>query len=143
MFPETIETGDYGKLTRMDSKLTEWADIKALLEADKQVFFATFWTKRQIKEFGYAQRWEVKVPKDGFPNDLDLLLGVLPCSNVSRLWCMSIYTEAMMFIEDTDLQYVEDNDPRKKDGETFKVRMSAGMEFEIYVPAEEEEATAE
>ena len=49
---------------------------------------------------------------------------------------MSRITEALYRFEGADFKPIEDTDPRS--GEKFQIRVSAGMEFEIYRPADEE-----
>ena len=49
---------------------------------------------------------------------------------------MSLYTEALFRFDGDDFKAVEDTDPRS--GKKFRVRVAAGMEFEIYRPEDEE-----
>lgn len=145
MFPEEIDHPELGKLIACTGKYTEYADIlKALNDEEnpKTLYFAAYWTKRHIKEYQYANVKMVnpKTVKNGFPLDLDILMAVLPCETMERVYAMSRYTEALFQFEGEDFQYVEDTDPRG--GDKFRIRVSAGMEFEIYRPADEE-VTAE
>ena len=133
-FPEEIEHEDLGKLVAVPDKFKTYEELFKALEEGKTVYFACYWTARQIKEYDYAGSRMVKCPKS-FPHDLDLLVACVPCERVQRVWCMSQYTEAMFMFEGDSLEPVEDTDP--KTGEKFKIRVSSGMEFELYVPEDE------
>lgn len=141
MFPAEIEHPELGKLVACTGAYTTYADIIKALEADKTLYFACYWTKRQIREFQYAENKSIdpKIVKNGFPLDLDIAMAVLPCETMERLYAMSRITEALYRFEGTDFQYVEDVDPRS--GDKFQVRVSAGMEYEIYRPADEDIVT--
>ena len=145
MFPAEIDHPELGKLIACTGDYTEYADILKALndeESPKTLYFAAYWTKRHIKEYQYANVKMVnpKTVKNGFPLDLDILMAVLPCETMERVYAMSRYTEALFQFEGEDFQYVEDTDPRG--GDKFRIRVSAGMEFEIYRPADEEVVTA-
>lgn len=136
MFPKEIEHPDLGTLVSCAGHYETYAEIIAALEAEKTLYFACYWTKRQIKEYGYETDHLVKTPKDGFPYDLDILTAVIPCETVQRIFAMSSYTEAMFRFEGDDFKPIEDTDPRS--GKKFRVRVSTGLEFEVYRPADEE-----
>lgn len=142
MFPAEIDHPELGKLIACTGEYTEYSDILKALNEEKTLYFAAYWTKRHIKEYQYANVKMVnpKTVKNGFPLDLDILMAVLPCETMERVYAMSRYTEALFQFEGEDFQYVEDTDPRG--GDKFRIRVSAGMEFEIYRPADEE-VTAE
>lgn len=135
LFPAEIEVPELGKLV-LGTGFDTYADVLNALNEGKELYFASYWSKRQIKEFSYAVTKMVpaETVNKGFPNDLDIMMAVLSCENVERIYAMSVYTEALFQFEGEDFQYVEDVDPR--DGSEFRVRVSAGMEFEIYVPVE-------
>lgn len=133
-FPEEIKHEDLGKLVAVPDKFKTYEELFKALEEGKTIYFACYWTARQIKEYDYAGSRMVKCPKS-FPHDLDLLVACVPCERVQRVWCMSQYTEAMFMFEGDSLEPVEDTDP--KTGEQFKIRVSSGMEFELYVPEDE------
>ena len=135
MFPADIEHKDLGKLISCKGILENYKDIVKALEGDITLYFACYWTKLHIKKYEYEQSRRVKAPKDGFPFDLDLAVAVVPCENIERLYAMSMYTEAMFVFEGEDLEPVKSDDPRG--GDQYSVRVSAGMEFEIYVPADD------
>lgn len=136
IFPAKMTHPDLGELVACTGHYTNYKEILAALEADKTLYFACYWTKRQIKEFAYEATKMVKAPKEGFPNDLDILMAVLPCETMERVFAMSRYTEALFQFEGEDFMPLEDTDPRS--GDKFQIRISAGLEFEIYRPAEEE-----
>lgn len=138
MFPAEIDHPELGKIVACTGAYTTYAEILKALEEEKTLYFACYWTKRQIREFQYAASKMIKpeVVKNGFPYDLDILMAVLPCETMERVFAMSRITEALFQFEGEDFKPVEDVDPRS--GEKFQIRVSAGMEFEIYRPADEE-----
>lgn len=121
-FPETIEHEVLGVLNRVSDQFTTMDDIRNFLNEGNTLYIAARWTKSQIKQFEYGMYFQVPAPKKGFENDLDLLSAVIVCDNIDRLWAMSVYTEAMLRIEEVDLEPL--------DG----VRYSLGLEFELYTP---------
>lgn len=141
MFPAEIDHPELGKIVACTGAYTTYAEVLKALEEEKTLYFAAYWTKRQIREFQYAavKMIDPKVVKNGFPLDLDILMAVLPCETMERVFAMSRITEALFQFEGEDFKYIEDTDPRS--GDKFRVRVSAGMEFEIYRPAEEEITT--
>lgn len=137
MFPAEIEHPDLGKLVACTGEYTTYDEVRKAIEEDnKTLYFCAYWTKRQLKEYDYAgyKQIDPKRIKNGFKFDLDILTAVLPCETMERLFAMSNYTEALFQFEGEDLAYIED----EVNGEKFQVRVSAGMEFEIYRPADEE-----
>lgn len=140
MFPKELEIEGLGKLISCAGQYETYESIKAAIDEEKSLYFACYWSKTQVKKFQYAESKMVKPEtcKNGFPNDLDILNAVLTCETMERLFAMSLYTEALFQFEAEDFKAVEDTDPRS--GKKFKVRVSAGMEFEIYRPADEEVA---
>lgn len=138
LFPKEIDHPELGKLVACVGEYTEYADIMQALEEEKTLYFAAYWTKRHIREYNYALTRMVNpdTVKHGFPYDLDMLMAVLPCETMERVYAMSRYTEALFQFEGVDFKYLEDTDPRS--GEKYQIRVSAGMEFEIYRPADEE-----
>lgn len=130
LFPDTIEDEELGTLTKAADKFHTYQELVDYLAEDKPLYFACYWTARHIKEYNYSQTREVPCPKS-FPNDLDLLVALLTCENVDRVWAMSRYTEAMFKFEGEDLAPVADKDPVS--GEEYEIRVSNGMEYEIYV----------
>ena len=129
IFPKEIQHPALGKLVACPEKYSTVDEIrKALDEEDKTLVFAAYWTKRHIKQMGYAQMFNVPVPKE-FPFDLDTLQVLYVCDGIDRIYALSSYTEAMFefMAEDLVRTEVEGND-----GSKFFMRYSAGMEYEIY-----------
>lgn len=141
MFPAEIDHPELGKLIACTDAYTTYGEILKALEEEKTLYFACYWTKRHIREYQYAQTKMVdaKIVKNGFPLDLDIAMAVLPCETMERLYAMSRITEALYCFEGEDFSPIEDTDPRS--GKKFRVRVSAGMEYEIYRPADEEVST--
>ena len=134
MFPEELSVDNLGVLRRADSSYKTMEDVAKALEEGKQFYFACYWSARHIKEFSYSAVNRVEAVKK-FPNDLDILEPVYFCENLKRMWANSVYTEAMFFFENEDITHTEDTDPYN--GEKFKVRVSSGMEFELYELAQD------
>lgn len=129
IFPKEIDHESLGKLVACPDKYHSIEDIKAAIDGDKTLIFACYWTKRHIKEFAYAQTYEVPVPKNGFPHDLDTLQALYVCEGIDRIYALSTYTEAMFRFIEEDLVPTE---CEANDGSKFMMRYSAGLEFEIY-----------
>ena len=133
IFPKEIDHESLGKLIACPDKYKTVQEIREALDNGTTLIFAAYWTKRHIKQMGYAQMFNVPVPKDGFPYDLDTLQALYVCEGIDRIYALSTYTEAMFefMAEDLVRTEVEGND-----GSKFFMRYSAGMEFEIYEAVE-------
>lgn len=129
IFPEEIDHESLGKLVACPDKYHTVQEIREALDADKTLIFAAYWTKRHIKMMNYAGLFDVPVPKNGFPYDLDTLQALYVCEGIDRIYALSTYTEAMFEFRAEDLV---PTDCEGNDGSKFKMRYSAGMEFEIY-----------
>lgn len=129
IFPKEIDHESLGKLVACPDKYHSIKEIREAIEADKNLIFACYWTKRHIKEYAYAQSYEVPVPKGGFPHDLDTLQALYVCEGIDRIYALSTYTEAMFRFVEEDLVPTE---CEANDGSKFMMRYSAGLEFEIY-----------
>lgn len=136
VFPKEIDHESLGKLIAVPHKYHDYAELVEAINNEKTIYIAAYWTKRQIREFNYDAGYSVKSPKNGFPHDLDIAQAVLVCSSMDRLYAMSSYTEALYRFEAEDFNPLEDTDAN---GNKFAVRVSMGMEFEIYVPADDAE----
>lgn len=138
MFPAEIDHPELGKIVACTGDYQTYAKVLKALEEEKTLYFACYWTKRQIREFNYAENYHIDpaIVKNGFPLDLDIAMAVLPCETMERVYAMSRITEALYRFEGSDFKPVEDTDPRS--GDKFQIRVSTGMEFEIYRPADEE-----
>lgn len=128
IFPETIEVKDLGTLVVRNEEFNTIDDVANALNEGREIYFAGYWTPRHIKEFNYAYNHQVACPKS-FENDLDIMMAVVTCTNIDRVWCMSAYTEAMFAFDNEALERVEDKDAN---GNKYAVRVCNGMEFEIY-----------
>lgn len=136
IFPKEIEHESLGKLVACPDKYHTMKEIREAIEADTNLVFACYWTKRHIKEFAYGQSHEVPVPKSGFPYDLDTLQALYVCEGIDRIYALSTYTEAMFRFEEEDLKPTE---CEANDGSKFMMRYSAGLEYEIYEMVDEAE----
>lgn len=134
IFPEVIEHEDLGKLVAVPNQFHTMADVMNAMEEGKTLYLACYWSPRQLKEYDYAGTRLVKNVK-AFDHNLDLLTPVVPCSTMPRVWAMSIYTEAMFMFDGEDVfEPVEETD---SNGDKFRIRVSCGMEFEVYMPEDE------
>lgn len=129
IFPKEIEHEELGKLVACPDKYHTIAEVREALDEGETLIFAAYWTKRHIKEYAYAQAYDVPVPKSGFPFDLDALQVLYVCEGVDRIYALSTYTEAMFRFDAGDLV---PTDCEGNDGSKFKMRYSAGLEYEIY-----------
>ena len=136
VFPKEIDHDELGKLIAIPDLYHDYASLVEALEEGKTIYFVSYWTKRQIKEYSYAywKQIDPKVVAKGFPMNLDILMAVLPCETMDRVFAMSRLTEALFQFEGEDLDPVVDTD---KSGKEYQVRVAAGMEFQLYVPADE------
>lgn len=135
MFPDEITfDADDGKKTLkcVHGKYHTIEQIRKALEEDKTLYIAAYWTKRHIKEYDYNTTFSVSAPKS-FPDDLDILNIVVACDTIDRVFAMSTYTEGLYRFEGADFEPVDDEDPAT--GDKYTVRVSNGMEFEVYEEA--------
>ena len=133
-FPDTVEDEELGTLVRVHDKFHTYDELREFVENGGELYFATYWTPRLIKQFAYGRTWEVPCPAS-FPNDLDLLAVLLTCENIERVWCMSRYTESLMNFDGKSLKPIMDIDP--KTGERCSIRVMNGMEYDIYMKEED------
>lgn len=133
-FPDTVEDEELGTLIRVHDKFHTYDELREFVEKGGELYFATYWTARLIKQFAYGKTWEVPCPAS-FPNDLDIMAVLLTCENIERVWAMSRYTEAMMNFDGKSLKPVMDLDP--KTGEKCSIRVMNGMEYDIYMKEED------
>lgn len=129
IFPAEIDHESLGKLVARPDKYHTIQEIREAIDSEVNLVFACYWTKRHIKEFAYGQSYEVPVPKNGFPHDLDTLQALYVCEGIDRIYALSTYTEAMFRFIEEDLVPTE---CEANDGSKFMMRYSAGLEFEIY-----------
>lgn len=128
IFPKTINVKELGTLEVRNEAFKTMAELTEALNEGREIYIAAYWTPRMIKEFRYEASNGVKCPKS-FANDLDILMAVVTCTNIERVWCMSAYTEAMFGFEGEDLIPVAEKD---SEGNEYHIRVANGLEFEIY-----------
>lgn len=137
MFPSEItfdaEDGEVN-LVCVHDKYHTVNDVRKALEDGVTLYIAAYWTKRHIKEYNYARQFELPSSPKQFPDDLDILNIVIACDSLERVFAMSTYTEALYMFDADSFRPVEDID---ENGEEFTVRVTNGMEFEVYVAEEE------
>lgn len=135
-FPAEIEHPQLGKLIAVPDKYHSYKELYEALSAEnpETIYVAAYWTERAIKECGYGVMCDVPAPKS-FQFDLDILQFVLTCDRIDRAFALSVFTEAMFVFNGDDLTPIVDKDKNGK----FNVRMSSGLEFELYVPADNTE----
>lgn len=137
MFPEELsfEAEDGEKtLIRVHEKYHTMDEVREAINNGETLFIAAYWTKAHIKKYGYSEMFSIQEAPTHFPDDLDILNIVVACDTIERVFAMSTYTEAMYRFDKPDFDPVEDEDP--SDGSKFTVRVSNGMEFEVYEIAE-------
>ena len=136
MFPEELsfEADDGEKtLVCVHDKYHDMQEVRDALEEGKTLFIAAYWTKRHIQQYNYKEQFSVPKAPKSFPDDLDILNIVVACDSFDRVFAMSTYTEALYRFDGETFDPVED---KNEDGDAFTVRVSNGMEFEVYEIAE-------
>lgn len=136
MFPATLTfESEEGKqeLVCAHDKYHDIDEVRSALNEGKTLFIAAYWTKRHIQQYNYKEQFMVPNAPKSFPDDLDMLNVVITCDTVDRVFAMSTYTEALYKFDGETFKPIEDDD----DGEKFTVRVSNGMEFEVYEIANE------
>lgn len=122
-FPDFIERqvdDTMVKYTKCDDLYHTIDDIRKANDDGYTLLFACFWSPRLLKQFDYKAQFDVdNVPK-AFPDNLDVAELLLTCDTMPKLFALSLETEAMYAFREEDLESV--------DG----IRVSAGLEFEIY-----------
>ena len=126
-FPDEYEHTDFGTLIKFPCKSVE--EIRNAIDEGKQIVIATYWTQRLIKKFNYAESTLTVSPKNGFPDDLDILQVVYACSGVDLMYAISTYTEGMFLFQEDNLTPVKD---KTIDGDEFEMKYENDMEFEVY-----------
>ena len=122
-FPETIEEG--GQVFTLAHDIKTMEDLRNALNKDETIVFAYYWSKRHLKQFRYFDG-TLGTPKQ-FPNDLDLATAIYVSDEDKVAYQVSSYTEAMY--------QTLGNEISEEDG----IRISNGIEFQIYRGTEESE----
>lgn len=107
MFPATLDV-EGTMLHRWD--VADWSTFKTeaekIITAGGSVYLATSWPKKFRKDYEvYAP---AKMPKDGFPFDLDLAEIMMFQQTISRCLMTSVYTEALSVLYDYDVKRTEE-----------------------------------
>jgi len=107
MFPATLDV-EGTVLHRWD--VADWSTFKTeaekVITAGGSVYLATSWPKKFRKDYEvYAP---AKMPKDGFPFDLDLAEIMMFQQTINRCLMTSVYTEALSVLYDHDVKRTEE-----------------------------------
>lgn len=136
MFPKEVELSDGTTIVSCFDAYKTYTELFEAINEGKTLYIVCYWTAKHIKQFKYAELTLIPNAPKEFENDLDVLTAIATCETMERVYAMSLYTEGMFLIDGDDLTYVEDKDPATK--EKYKVRVSNGMEFELYRPISED-----
>lgn len=137
IFPPELEINDL-KFVAVPFKYQTMDEIRKAVKEDekyrKDLFFATYWTKRLIKQYDYVNMFELKKMTNEdvineLQNDLDIMPVRIVLDTEDTIVAVSAYTEAICLFKGEDLKTVEDVD---NDGNKYVLRFSNGMEFQIY-----------
>ena len=130
-FPDTLDIANLGKFKKRSDILTHEA-FREAVDGDTNVVIAMYWSPRMITKYEYSAQYRVaKVKK--FADDLDIVTPVMFLDKETRVLCVSAYTDAIVPIEENDFEYIEDSNGKDK----YQVRLSHGVEFELYSPISE------
>lgn len=103
MFPATLDV-EGTILHRWD--VADWSTFKTeaekVITAGGSVYLAVSWPKKFRKDYDGAYA-PAKMPKDGFPFDLDLEEVMMFQQTINRGLMTSVYTEALSVVYDTDI----------------------------------------
>jgi len=107
MFPATLDV-EGTILHRWD--VADWSTFKTeaekVITAGGSVYLATSWPKKFRKDYEvYAP---AKMPKEGFPFDLDLAEIMMFQQTINRCLMTSVYTEALSVLYDHDVKRTEE-----------------------------------
>lgn len=118
-FSEIIET-EIGTLEKAQDIKT-FADLRNALASEQEIYFAVYWSKRLINQFGYSNIDSIKSPKS-FANDLDLVSCIYIGDEDTVAVGISAYTDAPYTFQPKDLIIDEESG----------LRYVNGAEFELY-----------
>ena len=103
MFPATLDV-EGTMLHRWD--VADWSTFKTeaekVITAGGSVYLAVSWPKKFRKDYDGAYA-PAKMPKDGFPFDLDLEEVLMFQQTIERGVLTSVYTEALSVVYNTDI----------------------------------------
>ena len=150
IFPTTIKDGSGNEWQSAPFNFQNMDELFAYIQGEpdengeynnpRAIVFATYWTPAMIKKYHYAASFLVpeKVVPKKFTYDLDILELVFLCDNIKRLYAKSTVTDAVYFFDPSEIAPVKEKNPITE--EEYFIRVSNGMEYEIYVdPAEFQE----
>lgn len=108
LFPATLEI-EGTTLTRWE--VADWSNFKSATEEiitlGGSVYLAVNWPKKFRKEYDEAYA-PAKMPKEGFPADLDLTEVMMFQQTINRGLLTSVYTEALSVVYDRDIERNEE-----------------------------------
>ena len=108
MFPATLDV-EGTILHRWD--VADWSTFKTeaekMITAGGSVYLAVSWPKKFRKDYDGAYA-PAKMPKDGFPFDLDLEEVLMFQQTINRGLLTSVYTEALSVVYDHDVKRTEE-----------------------------------
>ena len=122
-FPASLKVkidGETKELILQPTKYKNSKEVEKAIDEGKELYFACYWSKKLLKQFDYGQIFSVK-EISSFPHDLDIVQPLVFCETLPKLHAVSIYTEAMLAIQDFELKEVVEGE-----------RFSGGMNFQIY-----------
>lgn len=147
IFPTTIKDGSGNEWQSAPFNFQNMDELFAYIQGEpdengeynnpRAIVFATYWTEAMIKKYNYAASFLVpnKVVPKKFTYDLDILELVFLCDNIKRLYAKSTVTDAVYFFDPSEIAPIKEKNPITD--EEYLIRVSNGMEYEIYVdPAE-------
>ena len=108
MFPATLDV-EGTVLHRWD--VADWSTFKSetekIITAGGSVYLAVYWGKKFRKDYDGAYA-PAKMPKDGFPFDLDLEEVMMFQQTIERGLLTSVYTEALSVVYDSNIERTEE-----------------------------------
>lgn len=132
IFPQKFNHKSIGELTAVPDKYHTLDELTDAIKNDVVVIIAAYHPKTALKKFGYTgdAMIDERIPKGGFPHDLDIQQVIYTCEGMPRIYAMSDYTEAIFAYLNGDLTPIETVDSATK--KPCKTRYAAGYEFELY-----------
>lgn len=124
VFPDDLRVN--GETYVIDHDIKTLEDLRNAFNAEEEIVFAFYWTKRHLKQFGYFHQYFPNQPKE-FEDDLDLCSCIYVSDEDTVAYCVSMYAEAMYTVLPEDLNEI--------DG----LRVCNGIEFQIYRKIDEAE----
>lgn len=133
IFPQEInlDSADGSKIKLVPAReVTDIDTLVKLIDSGVDIYIATYWTARHLKQYDYSGACALKEQFKSFPNDLDILQVIYSCERISRIWAASLYTDGMFRFDAEMFEPVEDTNIYT--GEKSQLRVAQGMEFEVY-----------